>query len=595
MYAVGRLITRGVSTVSGPFHPFGGAIDIVVVQQEDGSLKSSPWYVRFGKFQGVLKAKERMVDINVNGVEANFHMYLNPKGEAYFMRENVDPEEILGEPPDRESRRLRPIKSKSLDIDFDECKSLIDVNESRSFSRNLGVVFSRKSRIDIEEDDNDSDDGRRKSRESAEIAADLLEMKWSTNDDHGRDNKDYNGEVTSGRLEASLVLHEQHFVNNLEGNEGNDKVAKEVDKVIVANADRDGNVEIYEGDTGSLENGVPKTVEKQLKVEESYTEVACVRQGDVAEEVSVVEVSVCRPKDDKCDETDKIKSELNDLDDRNSRVDHLNQETRHPSTLKTNHGSDSLLPVFDHEIKKDDMEGLKRRSIRRFPSEPDIGKSYQITEVESGAQAKSLPNMWSQFDEFNPRNLDETSYYSFDSKRRFSRWDLIRKDASRIVKEGDKQLSDSHSLDAESKRLKDGSYSAGHPSNIHHDGTDKTWSLWPFKRTKSKKFSQKEPDCKKDSDFDNGSEVDHEKEPLLKPHKMNRELTPTPEQLESLNLTEGKNTVTFKFSTPVLGNQQVCSLLFVCETDTIQVYARIFLWKWNSHIVISDVDGTITK
>lgn len=90
MYAVGRLgsyITRGVYTVSGSFHPFGGAVDIIVVEQPDGSFKSSPWYVRFGKFQGVLKAREKIVNICVNGIDANFHMYLDNRGEAYFLRE----------------------------------------------------------------------------------------------------------------------------------------------------------------------------------------------------------------------------------------------------------------------------------------------------------------------------------------------------------------------------------------------------------------------------------------------------------------------------------------------------------------------------
>ena len=37
-----------------------GAIDVVVVEQEDGSFKSSPFHVRFGKM-GVLKAKEKIV------------------------------------------------------------------------------------------------------------------------------------------------------------------------------------------------------------------------------------------------------------------------------------------------------------------------------------------------------------------------------------------------------------------------------------------------------------------------------------------------------------------------------------------------------
>lgn len=84
---VGSLITQGVYSVATPFHPFGGAVDIIVVQQQDGSFRSTPWYVQFGKFQGVLKGAEKVVRINVNGVEANFHMNLDNSGEAYFVRE----------------------------------------------------------------------------------------------------------------------------------------------------------------------------------------------------------------------------------------------------------------------------------------------------------------------------------------------------------------------------------------------------------------------------------------------------------------------------------------------------------------------------
>ncbi|KAB1220361.1 Phosphatidate phosphatase PAH2 [Morella rubra] len=69
--------------------------------------------------------------------------------------------------------------------------------------------------------------------------------------------------------------------------------------------------------------------------------------------------------------------------------------------------------------------------------------------------------------------------------------------------------------------------------------------------------------------------------PKPKLEKMMKAMTPTSEQLASLNLKEGKNIVTFTFSTAMLGKQQVD--------------ARIYLWKWNTRIVISDVDGTITK
>lgn len=84
---VGSLISQGVYSVATPFHPFGGAVDIIVVQRQDGTFRSAPWYVRFGKFQGVLKGAEKIVRISVNDVEANFHMYLDNSGGAYFLRE----------------------------------------------------------------------------------------------------------------------------------------------------------------------------------------------------------------------------------------------------------------------------------------------------------------------------------------------------------------------------------------------------------------------------------------------------------------------------------------------------------------------------
>lgn len=201
MYAVERLssyITRGVYTVSGPFHPFGGAVDIIVVQQQDGSFKSSPWYVRFGKFQGVLKAKEKVVSICVNGTEAGFHMYLDHKGEAFFLSE-VEGEEgenafsppSSGDETDEKSQNGRLSKSQSLEFDNSQSNSVtqIDMGNGKIMTRTnsrrsriFGLMFGRKSM---------DDDGRHRqgdanaqlvsSLEHAEIAADLLDAKWSTN------------------------------------------------------------------------------------------------------------------------------------------------------------------------------------------------------------------------------------------------------------------------------------------------------------------------------------------------------------------------------------------------------------------------------
>ncbi|XP_067008392.2 phosphatidate phosphatase LPIN3 isoform X2 [Anabrus simplex] len=69
-----------------------GAIDVIVVEQPDGSFTCSPFHVRFGKL-GVLRSREKVVDIEVNGEPLDIHMKLGESGEAFFVEE-VGPGEL---------------------------------------------------------------------------------------------------------------------------------------------------------------------------------------------------------------------------------------------------------------------------------------------------------------------------------------------------------------------------------------------------------------------------------------------------------------------------------------------------------------------
>uniref|UniRef100_A0A674P0K5 phosphatidate phosphatase n=1 Tax=Takifugu rubripes TaxID=31033 RepID=A0A674P0K5_TAKRU len=64
-----------------------GCIDVVVVRQRDGTYQCSPFHVRFGKL-GVLRSKEKVIDIEVNGEPVNLHMKLGDNGEAFFVQES---------------------------------------------------------------------------------------------------------------------------------------------------------------------------------------------------------------------------------------------------------------------------------------------------------------------------------------------------------------------------------------------------------------------------------------------------------------------------------------------------------------------------
>ncbi|XP_034540441.1 phosphatidate phosphatase LPIN2-like isoform X2 [Notolabrus celidotus] len=68
-----------------------GGIDVIVVRQPDGSYQCSPFHVRFGKL-GVLRSKEKIVDIEINGEPVDLHMKLGDNGEAFFVEENENME-----------------------------------------------------------------------------------------------------------------------------------------------------------------------------------------------------------------------------------------------------------------------------------------------------------------------------------------------------------------------------------------------------------------------------------------------------------------------------------------------------------------------
>lgn len=71
-----------------------GCIDVVVVQQKDGTYQCSPFHVRFGKL-GVLRSKEKVIDIEINGEPVDLHMKLGDNGEAFFVQETEELNEIV--------------------------------------------------------------------------------------------------------------------------------------------------------------------------------------------------------------------------------------------------------------------------------------------------------------------------------------------------------------------------------------------------------------------------------------------------------------------------------------------------------------------
>ncbi|THW61621.1 LNS2-domain-containing protein, partial [Aureobasidium pullulans] len=83
-----RSLSGSVSKTWNSINPatLSGAIDVIVVEQEDGSLACSPFHVRFGKFS-LLRPSEKKVEFKVNDERRDFPMKLGEGGEAFFVFE----------------------------------------------------------------------------------------------------------------------------------------------------------------------------------------------------------------------------------------------------------------------------------------------------------------------------------------------------------------------------------------------------------------------------------------------------------------------------------------------------------------------------
>src|ERR1700753_724930 len=86
-----RSISGSVSKTWNSINPatLSGAIDVIVIQEEDGSSACRRFHVGFRKFS-LLRPYEKKVEFKVNGVKQDYAMKLGEGGEAFFVFETSD-------------------------------------------------------------------------------------------------------------------------------------------------------------------------------------------------------------------------------------------------------------------------------------------------------------------------------------------------------------------------------------------------------------------------------------------------------------------------------------------------------------------------
>ncbi|KRG04414.1 phosphatidate phosphatase LPIN3 isoform X2 [Drosophila mojavensis] len=129
-----------------------GAIDVIAVEQPDGEFVCSPFHVRFGKL-GVLRSREKVVDIEINGVPVDIQMKLGDSGEAFFVEECLedDDDELpanLATSPIPKSF-LQSLNNKSIDT----LEDMRTTDKTASDDLQIPLPMPRRNSIDLSKEE----------------------------------------------------------------------------------------------------------------------------------------------------------------------------------------------------------------------------------------------------------------------------------------------------------------------------------------------------------------------------------------------------------------------------------------------------------
>ncbi|XP_055689858.1 phosphatidate phosphatase LPIN2 isoform X1 [Lutzomyia longipalpis] len=205
-----------------------GAIDVVVVEQPDGTFLSSPFHVRFGKL-GVLRSREKIVDIEVNGEPIDIHMKLGESGEAFFVEEC--PEDDLEELPS--NLATSPIPSS----EFSSSKLAQTSDFVSSKEDELQIPKPRRNSIDLLIDEKDGDGVVGKKFENQ--VSDYAHRRYTDNTMERRDLEASKKEFTTQKIRQQWAEQQQDEDSLLAGIQESDwrnstavEDTKDVEKVV---------------------------------------------------------------------------------------------------------------------------------------------------------------------------------------------------------------------------------------------------------------------------------------------------------------------------------------------------------------------------
>lgn len=578
---LGSYFSQGVYAVAGPFQ---GAVDIIVVQQQDGTYKSSPWYVKCGDFQGVLTRREKIVNISVNGSPANFDMLLNSRGEAYFEKEVEDA--VLALPSTSSSTADGTEEEGKVKMCGSSVSGRVkeDSQAECKLPSSLEVITSDENR---NQQDDLSFQGPLQIAEPPNLAGPslgLLPTRLPAENDEGDAMKD----ATHGRNTSGLIGTSQGDQLSIAKSRSKPSESDTEVKHVIINVDGE-NLILAEADSFISEQ---EPVEEGQQFSWPSDVVACAQNSEDGghahqlDEASNESASFSRMND-------AMMCNLNTVitDDWFAPQEPSTSESGDQNTSSRSDLEASDVKAMDELIWNDFkiVTAEEERELNNALNTDAVlgvrldGESLESAVPPANSSGPSDSSVWvSDALVDNPTSSGVIAVME-DSTQRQNKSEEASADGATSQKDVVCRVDEGPPADT-SKAAEIPAIAVVPPPS--------RWTMWPlsFRKSRGEKAPVSDAAAKQQAllaatNIAVGSPLTAE---ILKENgyyewtqkpKL-RSYVPTSEQIESLKLKDGPNKVTFTFPR-VLGRTQVD--------------ANIYLWKWNTRIVISDVDGTITK
>ncbi|KAI8149817.1 Lipin/Ned1/Smp2-domain-containing protein [Fennellomyces sp. T-0311] len=598
-----------------------GAVDIVVVEQPDGELACSPFHVRFGKFS-LLMPQEKKVKITINDQEVPYVMKLGEAGEAFFVfeTEHEVPEEF----------QTSPLMEAVDETKTGEEPPYLDIGESKNRPNNATAAAKVKS--DTKDKDEFDEEERIHTVETdinkLRLPAELQSPKMIIEEQMDKvvtKGDPYQKHHELEKMADKLTLHHHDDSNDItpkhdtypldDGSTLLERVIPDEAVTSTTIARETFIVRPADGDINSTWLDVTHTsAHEHDKLSESYVD----QQRNAEHESIVLDIAGYKTQDQKGED------HHGNLVHGNSTPSN-NEEPPVVSSPDPIHEIADLVERTDLGEEKKEEEGESKKdeasasgwgwgtSRKKSTDDSVVGPKKLLLEhgavyrvemslcglttfgTQEAENAKLFNEHQINYDTFvhNPNLLNdrrlvfryEGRYYAAGrTGPLFTSLFLFHEPLANAGQDGldnQNQAPDKQSDSRESYLFGRGwrqwwsRSSVTGPAMDNEEGKNDDETTTRFTTTTTTTSVGWSPDH-------SHPDEEHTDNPLLAPHKnYAKTLRLTSDQLKNLGLKKGENTITFSVTTAYQG--------------TATCMAQIFYWDYDIQIVISDIDGTITK